>query len=216
MSEPVLKTMVSKMQRKYLYNGVSCPTVSEDLPDWIQEVRDFDGYKFVTVANLNEAKAIERIPQYLAAVGRKGIRLTWVLVGNGVKAQNVADEIEKNNIDAHVIWMKSNVMHDDLMKLFSVTDFYILLHKLSIFDLSTLEAMHYGNIPILTPVGGNKEMITDGNGLFVDDFTDAGSFVDMIEIQDIQTMKEKNAKIQNEMFNDRAFLKRYVELCNSF
>ena len=217
-SEPVLKEAVASVEKKYLYNGVSCPDdVSEDdLPDWIREVAGFDGYKFVTVANLNEAKAIERIPQYLAALGKAGVNYRWVLVGNGVKAQEVADEIEKYRIGDRVKWMKSSVRHDDLMKLFSVTDFYILLHKFSIFDLSTLEAMHYGNIPVLTPVGGNKEMIIDSNGLFVDDFSDAAPFVDMIRGSDLQALKDKNVKIQNEMFNDKAFLQRYVDLCDSF
>lgn len=216
-SEPDLKPVINGIKRKYLYNGVNCPEVTEDdLPNWVNELALFRGQKFATVANLNEAKAVERIPQYLNQLAKAGVSFKWILVGNGVKASEVEKEINKYQLNNSVIWKQKNVQHSDLMKLFSVTDFYILLHKYSIFDLSTLEAMHYGNIPILTPVGGNKEMIIDENGLFVSDFTDVAPLLELLKSADIQKMKEKNVRIQNEQFNDEAFLRRYVELCDSF
>ena len=73
--------------------------------------------------------------------------------------------------------------------------------------------MHYGNIPILTPVGGNKEVIIDGNGLFVSNVTDPSSFLSMIRSGKMKTMREKNMHIQRKLFDDRAFLKRYAVLC---
>ena len=216
-SEPALESSIKNTKRKYLYNGVDCPTIlQEDMPVWIKEIEQYKGYKFVTVANLNEAKAIERIPQYLDRLSKAGVAFKWILVGNGVKASEVEQEIGKYHLSNHVLWKQTSVQHDELMKLFSVTDFYIMFHKYSIFDLSTLEAMHYGNIPILTPVGGNKEMIIDGNGLFVSDFTDVGSLLDLISHADVAAIKRKNINIQNNMFNDKAFLKRYVELCENF
>ena len=91
-----------------------------------------------------------------------------------------------------------------------------MLHKYSIFDLSTLEAMHYGNIPILTPVGGNKEVIIEDNGLFVSNFDDASSFIEVVKMGKVDEMKKKNSSIQSNLFDDRAFLQRYVNLCDEF
>lgn len=216
-SEPSIANIVKTVNKKYLYNGVNCPLIEKDkLAGWVQAVRSLQCYKFVTVANLNEAKAVERIPQYLNAIKKHGINFKWILVGNGIKAVEVENEIEKYGLKNDIIWKKYGVPHDELMQLLSVTDFYILLHKYSIFDLSTLEAMHYGNIPILTPVGGNKEVIIGNNGLFVSDFDNADSFVDLISTKELEIVKEKNREIQNNQFDDKAFLQRYVDLCDGF
>lgn len=216
-SEPYVADDIRKVEKIYLYNGVDCPEVDyENLESWVNEIRELVCFKMVTVANLNAAKAVERIPQYLDAIKKSGIPFKWILVGNGVKAVEVERQIKKYGLDNDVIWKRDGVEHEELMQLFSVTDFYILLHKYSIFDLSTLEAMHYGNIPILTPVGGNKEVIIDNNGLFVSKFDDASSFIELVKSGQIDDIKKKNSDIQNNFFNDRAFLQRYVELCEKF
>ena len=216
-SEPSAIRDVKKPERKYLYNGVNCPDVDPgNLVRWVKEIRDLPCIKLATVANLNAAKAVERIPEYLDAIKKAGIAFKWILVGNGIKAAEVEQQVEKYKLGNDLIWKRNGVPHDELMQLFSVTDFYILLHKYSIFDLSTLEAMHYGNIPILTPVGGNKEVIIDGNGIFVSDFRKADSFIALVRNGKTELLKAKNAEIQNSKFDDRAFLQRYVDLCEEF
>ena len=129
-----------------------------------------------------------------------------------MKATEVEKNIKDYNIEENVIWKKGNVMHSELMQVFSVTDFYILFHKYSIFDLSTLEAMHYGNIPVLTPVGGNKEMIFENSGLFVSDFGNVESFISYINNNSLEELHDLNRKIKRENFDEKAFLTRYVDL----
>lgn len=212
-SEPELENVLENTTRRYLYNGVNCPEI-ENIAPWVEEISKLEGYKFVTIANLNEAKAVERIPEYLYHLKQSRIKFTWILVGNGVQATAVKERIDLYNIKDDVIWKQDRVDHAELMQLLSVSDFYILLHKFSIFDLSTLEAMHYGNIPILTPVGGNNEIIIDGNGLLVSDFADVSSFLEMIQSGDMASLRKKNMHIQRSMFDDRAFLQRYSDLCD--
>ncbi len=214
-SAPELKDIVDGADKKYLYNGVFCPEVNpKEFPEWIKEIDSFNGYKLITVAVLNTAKAVERIPQYIAALKGAGLKVKWILVGDGVNAELVQANIDKYGIGNDVIWKKGNVLHSDLMKLFAVTDFYILFHKYSIFDLSTLEAMHYGNIPVLTPIGGNKEVIIDNNGVFVSEFSDVSSVLELIENDKIAELAEKNREIKKKHFDEEAFLQRYVELCD--
>lgn len=216
-SEPDLKEIVQSKIRKYLNSGIDVPDVSGEIycsiAKQLQEIKD---YKFATVAALNEAKAVERIPQYLGNLKRQGIRFKWVLIGQGVKAGEVSENIKKYNIYDDTIWVNDYVPHDEILQILSTTDFYILLHKYSIFDLSTLEAMHYGNIPILSEVGGNKEIIIDNNGLFVRNSDDTSSFLSLISSGLYNDMKRKNIEIQMEYFNDKAFLQRYRDLIESF
>lgn len=212
-SEPEMKNFVERTKRRYLYNGVNCPEI-EDVEPWVDEISKLDGYKFVTIAYLNAAKAVERIPEYLYYLKQNGVKFTWILVGNGVQATKVEEQIDRYQLKDDIIWKKERVNHSELMQLLSISDFYILLHRFSIFDLSTLEAMHYGNIPILTPVGGNKEVIIDGNGLLVSDFTDVSSFIELIQSGEMEAIRTKNMNIQRSMFDDRAFLQRYADLCS--
>ncbi len=214
-SAPELQDAVDAVEKKYLYNGVFCPPVSKnEFPDWIKELASFDGYIFITVAVLNQSKAVERIPQYISALKKIGQKVKWILIGNGVNAGLVQERISKCGIEEEVIWKKGNVKHSELMQLFSITDFYILFHKYSIFDLSTLEAMHYGNIPVLTPVGGNKEMIIEDNGVFVSDFGDVSGLMQVINDGRLEDLAEKNREIKRRLFDEKAFLHRYVELCD--
>ena len=214
-SDPELASIVRGIERKYMYNGTDCPDIEVgSCADWIEELRGYPGYKFATVAALNAAKAVERIPQYLGALKQAGIDFKWILIGQGVKADEVQAEIKRAHIEENTVWVKDFISHDEILQLLSVTDFYILFHRQSVFDLSTLEAMHYGNIPILTPVGGNKDVILDDNGLFVSDFSDAAPLYTLIRNEDLEGLHKKNRDIQRLRFNDRSFLERYASLCD--
>ncbi len=214
-STPELRKYIDRCTYKILYNGVSCGEfVNEDYTDWISDLKAFEGMVFSTIATLNAAKAVERIPQYLGALKKKGIQFKWVLVGKGGMQEEVDNEIKRANIVNETIWINDYLAHEKILQILSVTDFYILFHKYSIFDLSTLEAMHYGAIPILTPVGGNKEVIIEDNGLFVVDFTDVSALVELVNT-DFTFLKKVNQRIQESMFSDKIFLKRYLEVANS-
>ena len=212
-SEPYFEKVLSSRSIEVLYNGFSkpeLPTDSEIIAELRGKLESFEGYKFATVSALNEAKGVERIPQYLAQVGKK-YPFRWVIVGNGVKAEELEANIEKYGIGDSVIWIRDPMPHDDILKIFSMTDHYILFHRFSIFDYSTIEAMAYGNIPVLTPIGGNKEVIFGDNGVFVDDFANAAAFEEQKKIP-MGSLKEKNMALQNEHFSDEAFLARYHAL----
>lgn len=213
-SAPELKDEVLKCDIKILYNGVNCPCIDlVELPDEVKSIEESNNLKFITVAALNSAKAVERIPQYLGKLKKAGKRITWILVGNGIMATEVEKRIIQNDLVNNTLWIKNFVSHDQVLKMMSKSDFYILFHKQSIFDLSTLEAMHYGCIPVLTPVGGNNEMIVDNNGFFVDDFSDIEELNAAIESGSISNLKDKNCTIQSKMFCEKAMLDRYKELC---
>lgn len=213
-SEPETQSFLSDAKKMYLYNGVNCPFIKEnELKNWVKDLSDENELVFTTIATLNKAKAVERIPYFLGNLKKQNYSFKWILVGNGVMSDEVEKSIKENNIEENTIWKKEPVQHDELMQVLFISDFYILLHKYSIFDLSTLEAMHYGNIPVLSYVGGNKEMITEGNGVFIHNKNDIADFVEFLESQNLQAIKEKNVKLQERKFNDEAFLKRYLDLC---
>ena len=72
--------------------------------------------------------------------------------------------------------------------------------------------MAYGNIPILTCVGGNKEVVVNGNGSFVSDFSDISEIAELMDEFTVSDLKEKNRRIQFEMFSEKAFLEYYYNM----
>lgn len=213
-SEPYFERVINSRTIEVLYNGFTKPELPGD-SDIICELRSrleaFEGYKFATVSALNEAKGVERIPEFLAQIA-KDHPILWVVVGNGVKAGELEENIQKYGIADSVIWIREPMPHDDILKIFSLTDFYVLFHRFSIFDYSTIEAMSYGNIPVLTPIGGNKEVVVEDNGVFVEDFGNAGGFAEFVEKAPIGELKKKNRALQESRFSDEAFLSRYQAL----
>lgn len=215
-SDSSFQQVLSNMETKVLYNGCDNPdkvdTSNEIVDQTIQLIQESDEPVFITVAALNEAKGVERIPEYLAEVKAKYGPIKWIVVGDGVKAKDLDCNINKYNLQENVIWIKKRVPHDDIMALFMNSDFYILTHRFSIFDFSTIEAMYYGNIPILTPVGGNKEMIIEDNGVFINDLSSCAELDEYLATHDLYEEKQKNARIAKKLFSEEAFLNGYTNI----
>lgn len=215
-SEPALEEIINNLKTKILYNG--CDRVDNLIPstdnieDLLNKLKSSRIPNFVTAATLNEAKGVERIPEFLSSYRKNYGEFLWVVVGDGIKADELEQNIKKYDIQDNTIWIRSQVPHDDMLAIFQFTDFYILTHRFSIFDFSTIEAMGYGNIPILTPVGGNKEVIVDNNGVLLHSLSDTTDFDDFIANQDLDEAKKKNIRIAEELFSEKTFLKGYAAL----
>lgn len=215
-SEPVLENTINRVMIKILYNGcdpVDDPKVSEkDVNEIIHMLKTSQVPNFVTSATLNEAKGVERIPEFLSAFKKKYGSFLWVVVGDGAKADELAQNIEKYDIRENTIWLRKQIPHDDMLAIFKHTDFYILTHRFSIFDFSTIEAMGYGNIPILTPIGGNKKVIINNSGIFLNTLSSTEDFDNYVMNYNFDIAKQMNIQIARELFSEKAFLKRYADL----
>ena len=210
-NEPEICKELNRDKIKYLYNGVSCEDQNIN-PVWLEPYMEYKGIVFATVAALNSAKAVERIPKVLGKLKDKGYEFKWFLVGDGVKSDEVSSAIDSYDIKSNTIWIRNRIRHEEVLSLFKRSDFYIILHKYSIFDLSTLEAMHYGCIPVLSYIGGNKEVIIDENGLFIDEESGIEDLERLIKTSR-KELKEKNIRIQEMFFSEEAFINKYHQLC---
>ena len=209
---PEIKPYLEKTREVILYNGCS-PSVSHEnsVMDGLLEMIDkVKGEIFVTVAKLNGAKGVELLPAFFREYGRYVEDYFWIVIGDGPKRGELSKGI--SDLDGHVLWLDGWVDNSDIIKLYERADYYILSHRFSIFDYSTIEAMHMGCVPILTPVGGNLEMITEENGYFLDEGMSGKEFVNWRKNQDIANLKEKNIRIAKEHFSEWSMLKAYYDL----
>lgn len=209
---------VNQSHIRILYNGFDNPgnlnSSGEIATKIVELINKANVMTFITVAALNEAKGVERIPQFLGEYKKKYGNFLWIVIGSGIKGEELEINIEQYGIAENTIWVKDWMHHDDILSLFQYTDFYILAHRASIFDFSTIEAMSYGNIPLLTPVGGNKEVIIDNNGIFLNDLSTVKDLEAFLNAFDLKEVMQKNIKIAKTFFSEDAFLNSYVRLIN--
>jgi glycosyltransferase involved in cell wall biosynthesis len=125
---------------------------------------------FLSVGDFSENKGMERVPLFLKRYAEHTDRkVYWIAVGSRHKAgiyERLVDEKASWNFEATLIGERTD--HNTLLALMEYSDYYIMLHRHSIFDFSTLEAMRAANGLILTPVGGNLEVNKNNNAIFVD------------------------------------------------
>lgn len=218
-SDEVYRNLIEDKRKAVLYNGCDIEILEEDSDvsisrEELLRIEEFDGFKFISVGDLNDAKGVDQIPQYLYEIKKEYGKLVWVIVGHGKNDNKLMGNIIKYNLLGDVIWYKNRIDHKSLMSLLYRADFYIMTQRISIFDFATIEAMSCKCIPILTDIGGNKDFICNQNGIFINhnNLSDITAFKNMMNKFSISDLKEKNQRIAKEKFSQKAFIRGYAEL----
>ena len=168
---------------------------------------------FLTVGDYNLNKGIDRIPAFLNAyVAKTGKKVFWLAAGNktdsGVFETLLA---ERSTWSYQSMLLGKRIPHEDIMGLMEHFHFYLMLHRRSVFDLSTLEAMRAGLIPVLSITGGNPEFNQENNAIMVD-MNNFDSVIQEIASIDLQGMKKKNCSVFKKYFSPSKFVASYQEM----
>lgn len=165
----------------------------------------------LTVSSLSNPKGIDRIPKILKNLREEGIEFQWILKSNGGEEEaKIRRELEKYQLREDTVWIDKRLERKGLMKLYSLSDVYMMAHRISIFDLATIEAMSHGSLPILSKVGGNKEFDRRDNIIFLDEISEN---LDILKNKEkLERLKEKNRTIGKNYFNLERMLNDYVNL----
>lgn len=131
--------------------------------------RDEEYLTFISVGTLTKSKGQDQTLDYIAKFTKQtNKKVRWICVGRGPlkdlilkKATEYTEKI--NNFE--FIYLEK-VPYPSVRYLLSISDIYVMLHRVSIFDLATLEAMENGLMIILSETGGNKEFNVYSNILF--------------------------------------------------
>ena len=85
-----------------------------------------------------------------------------------------------------------------------------MLHRLSIFDFATLEAMSQGTAILLSPIGGNMDINKEANILYITDNYKEG--IHKLLNSNIDLLKEKNKHVFETYFSKAAFKNEYIKM----
>lgn len=218
----------SKGARVHFLNTIKGKIDFEENPPLYNSIYDFpvENYRkynkdhqivFFSVGQMSRLKGMDRIPDFLNRIRIcTGKKVHWIVVANGELKDDVKNLIydinatlpEDQRIECEIIDYAVN--HQRIYQLMAKCDIYLMLHRISIFDFSTLEAMYMEKPIILSDIAGNDEFNRDNNILLINrDTSDK-------EIKDFVTHKEKygvrNRKVYDSFFSKNAFRERYYKV----
>ena len=135
----------------------------------------------------------------------------YIIVGKGPMKDELLTNLNglKEKHNSFKYYYYETLPHDDVMYIHSISDVYIMLHRISIFDIATLEAISNNCMVILSKVGGNIDFNKNNNIVFAEDFL-RHPFALTSEI--IESYKKKNLDVFEKYFSQEAYRKQYSDL----
>lgn len=176
--------------------------------------REDDYLSFLSIGQMTKLKGMDRIPLFLERIRRcTGKKIRWIVVADGELKKDVTDEINavskrnggKENIDYQII--DKFITHKEIYDLMTQCDIYLMLHRISIFDFSTIEAMYMEKAIILSDIAGNDEFNIDNNILMVNENLQDKDIV--FFIQNRERYGKENRRVYDENFSIGKFRERY-------
>ena len=201
-----------------LYNAIYDIPIEEE----VEGIKRDDSYvTFLSIGQMTWLKGLDRIPQFLKECSNhiNGKQIRWIVVADGVLKKNVDDEMKKILFETqgNIIYVNFNkkLTHAQIFYLLNIADAYLMLHRVSIFDFSTLEAMFCRKPIILSNIAGNIEYNKKDNILLIDD-----SAVDWDAVEEylgnMEIYGDKNRDVYDTFFSKDVFEERYSNFLNEF
>lgn len=199
---------------RILPNTILDHTLSEDAKEVNGIKKDGNILSLLSVGTLTEAKGQDQALKFVdtfLSVYREPVR--YIIVGQGPMKQYIVSygkELERKYSNFTFIYIP-RLPHDDIMKLNNICDVYIMLHRISIFDLATLEAMSQESAVVLSKIGGNIDFNVKENVIFADSPTDKEAAIKLAK-SNISALKKLNYKIFWDFFSPEKFRNTYQNL----
>jgi glycosyltransferase involved in cell wall biosynthesis len=197
-----------------LYNTVFDFPVPESIGNIKQEESKIT---FLSIGQFTWLKGMDRIPEFIEQyINYTGKNVRWIVVADGILKEKVAKKmrlLEKTG-KVEYINIDYKISHAQVFYLLSICNVYLMLHRVSIFDFSTLEAMYCNKAIILTDIPGNDEFNKENNIMLVKDTIEWITVCDYIE-NSIYYGNE-NKRIYNKHFSESPFIHRYSDFFEKF
>lgn len=198
---------------KPLFNIILPKPVKE--PESFEFKKEPDMLTFFSLGTLTTAKgqdqAVKFIGEFLKFYPGK---TRYIIVGKGPMKDALDNDLMKlvEKYTSFSYRIIDAMPHDQVMYLHQLADVYIMLHRISIFDFATLEAMSQSSAIVLSKVGGNLDFDKEKNILFAEDYQ--GHMEDFAKT-DFEALKTKNKAIFDKYFSISAFMEQYISFVDT-
>lgn len=182
-------------------------------PEPLAEIEKKDDVlTFLSVGTLTVAKGMDRHPMLLKKILESSDKkIRYIMVGQGVLEKEILEKLELLKREySHFDYIHiKKCSYPQIQYLQDISDVYLMLHRISIFDLATLEVMRKSKCVILSDAGGNPEFNKENNIILCDDFkTCANDFINC----DLSKLGTKNKSVYDKYFSNRNFIEQYKKI----
>jgi len=205
---------VAEHRVNVIYNGTDIAGLAPT--DQLRAIRAdlrLDEYDHVigSVGSLYPVKGQIHLINALPEIVRACPKTVLLLVGQGELEQVLKVEVAKRNVDAHVRFLG---FRSDVPALLSLFDVFVLPSLSEGLSMALLEAMAAGKPVVATNVGGNPELVVDGDTGFLIDAESPESISNRVvqvlrDKQRAGRMGDSGRRRAQDKFSFRAMVDRY-------
>ncbi|MBI2639338.1 MAG: glycosyltransferase family 4 protein [Candidatus Sungbacteria bacterium] len=161
-----------------IYNAVDAPP-EKITKDGARQELGLSGSIAVSVGRLVPWKGFSALIESAAVIRKNLPDFKLYIIGSGPDEEKLKLEIKKFGLGC-VVFIAGSVPHEVVLKYLAAADVFVLNTAYEGFSHTILEAMAAGIPVITTPVGGNLEIVRDGeNGILVS-YNDNAGIVDAV------------------------------------
>ncbi|MCI0542453.1 glycosyltransferase family 4 protein [bacterium] len=196
-----------------IYNAFEPAEVNERR-DELKKKFDVPGPMIVTAGRLVPWKGIDALieifPDILAV--RHNTRL--VIAGEGPEMERLK-VLARDKTPAGSVVFTGRLVHEKLVRYVKAADVFVLNSSYEGFSHLLIEALAIGTPIVATNIGGNPELITDGETGFLVEYGDTGALLQRIlavlDISDFQRKFAKNGKEKVKSFMKERMVGELIE-----
>ena len=162
---------------------------------------------FLSVGQLTVAKGIDRCVDFFEELLNKDNtrKIRYIIVGDGILCDEIIakfDKLRKKYGNFSYLHYK-RLSYNEISYVQDISDVYIMLQRISIFDLATLEVMKKSKAIILSNVGGNPEFNKKNNIILYDNKEQA---VREFLSKNISELGKLNKYVYDNYFSPKCFM----------
>lgn len=209
-SEEVKRTATKffniKREVSVIYNGIELPSLTQNIPIALRE------NEFITVSRLAPVKNHFLMIEAINKLVEKGHNPRLTIVGNGELFDEIRQKILEKKLENNIFLLGEK---KDVFNHLISHKFFLLPSFSEGNPLSLLEAMACGLVPIVTNVGGAKDIVSEDNGYLVDPY-DVNTLVKAMEEVILNPQKNEKQSVINfeksKKYNIENTAKEYLKL----
>jgi glycosyltransferase involved in cell wall biosynthesis len=156
-------TGIKEGRLNVVYNGVETLSVcgdSKEIPKYKEELGLPPNKRIVgVVGSLYPVKGHKYLLEAVPAILQECPEALFLLIGKGRLEAQLKQQAKRLNIEDHVKFLG---LRDDIPKLLALMDVFVLPSLSEGLSMSILEAMMAGKAIVATDVGGNAELVVNG------------------------------------------------------
>lgn len=173
------------LDSELIFNGVATDFPSSGEPDTLSRFKLTQNTKvFSLVASVGEVKNQLNAAKAFNSLAKEGYDVALVLVGR-ISDTDYCKQVKVEASDHVIVYGP----HANPLELLKESDFFMLVSQYEGMPISLLEAFGTGVVPVVTPVGGCKNLVREGEN---------GIVCRSCEIDDIKSAVKKALDLKDE------------------